>query len=85
MTLYLIAHKVRGDPALDVACKMEMSDGPWWIIPTSGHRAYPYWSAPLVDTITHVPLMPNDWPDHYPAAPAKRASVNPAIPKLEDI
>lgn len=41
MTLYLIAHKVRGELAFDVAEPMEMADGLWWIIPTSGHRAYP--------------------------------------------
>ena len=45
---YLIAHLVRKEIAFDVAiCCFDMgttSDpGPWWIIPTSGHRAYPYW------------------------------------------
>ena len=44
--LYLILHKVRGEPAFDIATQIEegtASDpGPWWIIPTSGHRAYPY-------------------------------------------
>lgn len=62
---YLIAHKVRGEPAFDVAIRMECSlcreDGGtiswgcpecdslgyWWIIPTSGHRAYPYWYCPF--------------------------------------
>jgi hypothetical protein len=82
MTPYLIQHKVRGEHAFDVAVKMEMADGTeWWIIPTSGHRAYPYFSWP----ITTAPLpIPADWPDHYPAA-AKRPSVNPTIPTLEDI
>jgi hypothetical protein len=62
--LFLIAHKVRGEPAFDVACRMGCPEccaapeeawglgcsecdalGYWWIIPTSGHRAYPimYW------------------------------------------
>lgn len=66
-TLYLVAHKVRGEPAFDVAIQMtcpkcnggaaqHVIDGPmfcsecddsghWWIIPTSGHRAHPWWSA----------------------------------------
>ena len=42
---YLILHKVRGEPAFDVAVqlhvKCESDPGPWWVIPTSGHRAYP--------------------------------------------
>jgi hypothetical protein len=98
MTLYLIAHKVRGQPAFDVAERMECphcrtyeyvehmavaesnmgchacdGQGFWWIIPTSGHRAYPYWSISFSDMsmspdqpITdYVPVMPSDWPDHY--------------------
>lgn len=42
-TPYLILHKVRGLPAFDIAIQMivEDHDDPWWIIPTSGHRAYP--------------------------------------------
>ena len=51
--------------------------GFWWIIPTSGHRAYPYWSDPLqwyLDEMCSVPEMPPAWPDHY--------KVN-AAPKLD--
>jgi hypothetical protein len=44
---YLIAHKVRGAPALDIAVQMHVADEVWWIIPTSGHRAYPYWHESL--------------------------------------
>lgn len=45
--LFLILHKVRGEPAFDIAERCDemgtASDpGPWWIIPTSGHRAYPF-------------------------------------------
>jgi hypothetical protein len=65
-SLYLIAHKVRGQPAFDVAIRMQCplcaghghdldgvchecdSLGYWWIIPTSGHRAYPYWHQDLM-------------------------------------
>lgn len=46
MTLYLILHKVSGKPALDIAQRcddmgIKGDPAPWWIIPTSGHRAYP--------------------------------------------
>lgn len=91
--LYLVAHKVRGEPAFDVAIKMPCPEcdaqgcnecdhaGHFWIIPTSGHRAYPYWSisisALLYDTerspheyspeclLDAIPTMPPDLPDHY--------------------
>jgi hypothetical protein len=82
--LYLIAHKVRGEPAFDVACKMEMPDGDWWIIPTSGHRAYPFWHQELLDI---WPEMPADLPDHYPKSDYTNRSTSPALhtPRLEDI
>src|SRR3990167_1942033 len=44
---YIIAHKVRGEPAFDVAEQMQVGEELWWIIPTSGHRAYPYYSLAL--------------------------------------
>ncbi len=47
---FLILHKVRGEPAFDIAEKIgEDSDGDIWIIPTSGHRAYPYRMWTLMD------------------------------------
>ncbi len=57
--LYLIAHKVRGEPAFDIAEKLICPEclgrecaecdesGHWWIASTSGHRAYPYWTCNL--------------------------------------
>jgi hypothetical protein len=39
--LYLILHKVRGEPAFDIAQKIIVGKEEGWIIPTSGHRAYP--------------------------------------------
>ncbi len=90
--LYLIAHKVRGEPAFDIAqhltCpKCEGTDdhcsacdgaGHWWVIPTSGHRAWPYWSQPLHKTYVlnkditqweNVTTLPEEMPpllrDHY--------------------
>ena len=48
-TPYLIAHRVRGERAFDVAIQLQIGDELGWIIPTSGHRAYPYWSIGLDD------------------------------------
>lgn len=66
-TLYLIAHKVRGQPAFDVAVQMEMDDEVWWIVSTSGHRAYPYWHCSVNELFAYknVGDPPADWPDHY--------------------
>lgn len=47
--LFLIAHKVRGEPAFDVATRVQIGEEEGWIIPTSGHRAYPYWFCSLLD------------------------------------
>lgn len=94
--LYLIAHKVRGEPAFDIATRFkcpicepirqgldpdergsvhcaECDEGQhWWVIPTSGHRAYPYWFVSLGSCISihemkgwRVEDMPADLPDHY--------------------
>lgn len=75
--LYLILHKVRGAPAFDVAIPTTIGDEAAWIIPTSGHRAYPWWSIKLEgdnsllykafgdDSICELP--PPNWPDHYSA------------------
>lgn len=82
--LFLIAHKVRNAPAFDIAIQMEMEDEIWWIIPTSGHRAYPYWSC-AVDELDflngkhpdeYLGVMPTDWPDHYTSrTPAESKSI----------
>jgi hypothetical protein len=70
MTLYLIFHKVSGEPAFDVAEKTQIGNEEGWIIPTSGHRAYPVWSEELSKlTDGHVmPVIPDGWPDHYQEA-----------------
>ena len=95
-TLYLIAHKVRGEPAFDVAIQMECPEcsgeasdhscecdgfGSWWIIPTSGHRAHPYWYHPLEDlTIPNlfevVPDLPPGLPDHYTVSASPRGATD---------
>lgn len=61
MSLYLIAHKVRGNPAFDIAERMDMGDDEvWWIITTSGHRAYPYWELSFESLGVHV-LPDGNW------------------------
>lgn len=110
--LYLIAHKVRGQPTFDIAQKMQCavchadpdvvnftvppkdechecdSLGFWWIIPTSGYRAYPYWSYSLkrvfnVMFLVDKPpsIMPTSLPDHYAAN--DRQLSEPAAQKAE--
>ncbi len=95
-TLYLIAHKVRGEPAFDVAqhmtCpKCNATDdhctacdgvGHWWIIPTSGHRAYPYWHDDLtwyMDEMVQVPEMPPSLRDHYTTTSEAAFSLTKAL------
>lgn len=74
--LYLILHKVRGEPALDIAILMnEGSPFESWIIPTSGHRAHPLDFLPIErlytdDGLQLLPRLqliefPHDWLDHY--------------------
>jgi hypothetical protein len=75
---HLVLHKVRGEPAFDIAELIEVGDEAWWIVPTSGHRAYPYKSWSLTEICARDDNMyrsitnfkdpiPEDWPDHYAA------------------
>ncbi len=90
---YLILHKVRGEPAFDIAERCDdmgtASDpGPWWIISTSGHRAFPYWNIDLYEFVTtmdgmpYAP-MPADWPDHY--TPSSRSRLATAASDILSI
>lgn len=90
--LYLVAHKVHGAPAFDIACKIDCPEcitwpnsssgcfecdqlGFWWIIPTSGHRAYPFAHTIMLchedQSISFAfppgepGTMPPSLPDHY--------------------
>lgn len=106
--LYLIAHKVRGEPAFDVAEQMQCPLCPvepeahcdecdglgyWWIIPTSGHRAYPYAHWRLEDLFdgsdyphqrpwTFDDKMPQSLPDHYACNDRNPQEPAQAIPSL---
>lgn len=74
MTQYLILHKVRGEPAFDIAEKCMIGDEEGWVCSTSGHRAYPWQSWSLKDLADRYDNicglfekpMPDDWPDHFP-------------------
>jgi hypothetical protein len=74
--LYLILHKVRGEPAFDIATPLPIGDEEGWIIPTSGHRAYPYWSYRLdaLDAALrpYPEVCPDGWVDHYQANASHR-------------
>lgn len=57
--------------------------GFWWIIPTSGHRAYPFYTIPLkqcVDMhymdgdVSRPMIAPTGWPDHYPHSASPRTT-----------
>ena len=71
--LYLILHKVRGEPAFDVALRskeMLAVTGDEWIIPTSGHTAHPFKYWPLKGLVFTNPKLVTwpEWevlPDHY--------------------
>ena len=52
--------------------------GYWWIIPTSGHRAFPYWNVefnPIDIYEGEIPSMPSGWPDHYKTGPAPSVDI----------
>lgn len=84
---FLILHRVRDAPAFDIAEKIgEDSQGDIWIIPTSGHRAYPamWWNMSMLECKDGQPIPTyNDAsvldffgfiPDHYSCnAPSKTA------------
>lgn len=69
--------------AVSSECSECDSEGYWWIIPTSGHRAYPYWSKVLDKIMVkpHIVLeaMPPNLPDHYPTRAAPTISLIDAL------
>jgi hypothetical protein len=80
---HLILHLVRGEPEFGVAVPLERGTETWWVICSSGHRAWPFKKWPLSDLadtsdinyagrhnrpIDFLDTIPADWPDHYGAA-----------------
>ena len=76
--IYLILHKVRGEPAFDVAEKATFGDEEGWCISTSGHRAFPsrWWNLDDLADISDINFSGNHprpatfdniegLPDHY--------------------
>lgn len=73
MNSYLILHKVRGEPAFDVAEPFDLSSGEtYWIVSTSGHRAYPYKKWRIVHSLDLGDVSLDHLPDHYPTPRAVR-------------
>ena len=67
--LYLISHRVRGELAYDVAVRFAIGDEDVWMVPTSGHRAYPFqWKAlaPMLSEMTKSGEDCAKLRDHYP-------------------
>jgi hypothetical protein len=75
---YLIAHVVRGEVAYDVAQRLLLSNGrALWLIPTSGHRAYPLRWMRLDESLA-VECSAEELasvPDHYPPKQSLLARV----------
>jgi len=84
--LFLIAHKVRGEPAFDIAHQMLMDGEVAWITTTYGHRAYPWkwWKLDDLadvsdhphqqpyDVIAYDMAMPPDLPEHFEVSAAPK-------------
>ncbi len=72
-------------PIPEEGCAECDGNGFWWIIPTSGHRAFPYWFLPLnalykrfgdiYDSLGEPPEMPSGWPDHYRHGPVPKVNI----------
>jgi hypothetical protein len=72
---FLILHKVRGQPQLDMAEKCMIGDEEGWVLCTCGHRAYPYL------TLGQLPLpeIGEDFaqhPEHYPQKPEPKHKID---------
>ena len=94
---FLILHKVRGEPAFDIASPIRIGEEDGWIIPTSGHRCYPYrkWCLEDLADISDINFdgyhdapwthdtVPEDWPDHYQT----KAELlrHPSLTSIEDL
>lgn len=90
--LYLIAHKVRGEPAFDIAIMLDALDEDGdvvWLIPTSGHRAYPFAHTIMLchedQSISFAfppgepGPMPPSLPDHYACNDRSTSTKQPTL------
>lgn len=106
--LFLIAHKVRGEPAFDIAehmtcphcngegkisaegtfededCYQCDGAGHWWIIPTSGHRAFPYWACQLMTDENTIIARNSITPRHPFILLGDDMEIPPMPPDLRD-
>jgi hypothetical protein len=88
---YLILHLVRGEPEFAVAVRFERHGEVWWVVSSSGHRAWPYKKWPLADLadvsdinyngfhdrpINFLDTIPADWPDHYGGAQVRPSDLD---------
>lgn len=79
---------ITGDDGV-ISCHECDGLGYWWIIPTSGHRAYPYWNVAInmtgntlyinqdwvASVLFEIPELPSGLPDHYPTRAAPTISL----------
>jgi hypothetical protein len=82
---YLILHKVRGQPSFDVAEQLDVNGELWWIIPTSGHRAYPYKTWHLERLGYNLERPPHGWPDHYAINNTQPTPQPKQTPTIDDL
>ena len=71
--VYLISHRVRGELAFDVALRFKIGNEDVRMIPTSGHRAYPFEYKALAPMLGNMTKSGEEWAtlrDHY-ARPAR--------------
>ena len=74
--LFLIAHKVRGEVAFDVAQRLTLGCGRGvWLIPTSGHQAWPLRWMRLDESLAVGAEELAGVPDHYPPKQSLLARV----------
>jgi len=78
---YLVLHKVRGAPAFDVAINVSIAEEDAWIVSSSGHRCFPYWTIALAELFNGIdlPEMPANAIDHF------EAKAEPTMPKGTDV
>ena len=78
--LYLILHKVRGEPTFDIAIREWYGDEEGWMLKTTEQRCWPYWWEPL--TTPDIVKPPEDWPDfHFQPPQGYTREPSPSVTK----